>query len=841
MRRCGPGGPPRGVAEWSRRMFTYPDAVSSEIRISVRDLCEFILREGDLHSDEMLFDKQALNRGTKIHRSLQKKAKAANSGFHAEVRVSGNAVCGGFRFVVQGVVDGIYEDEAGLLLEEIKTLDVPSSELQWGYCHAYDAQLFCYGYLVMKDKGLASIRLRLLYFNYRTEEQTPLEVTQTFADSEQFFYSLLEEYTKFAFCLSKHRKRRNASLQSMSFPHPAYRKGQRELAGYVYRSIRDETRLFAEAPTGIGKTISTLFPALKALGEGSGSKLFYLTAKNSTSVEAYKTLLHLFHDGAALKVILLTAKDKICLCNRGRDGERGHDCRPKHCPYAKGHLNRINAALYDLISHESMIDESVLSAYADRHTVCPFDLGLDAAVMCDVVIGDYNYAFDPQAGLKRFFAEKGDFVLLIDEAHNMVERAREMYSAKIDKRALSAASKHLKQAPAPLRRAHRKLLSAITELDDREDKQPPFFRTREKMDDAFLKAVSLFCTQYEMFLSQRGFDSVKEETQELYFDCYFFLTIAELCRSHPDSYVLYEEYSGTGIAVKGKKSRRGENVAIKNFCVNPAELVCMVCERVRSSIFFSATLAPFDYYAQMLGADFSDGTDKYAVIPSPFPAERFKVLIADQLSTRLQDRAKNLEAITEMIYAALQVRKGNYFVFFPSFQYMNDVYAIFHSRHPETDTLIQSSDMTKQERDAYLERFHQYGDRVFAAFAVSGGVFSEGIDLPGERLSGAVIVGTGLPSVSFERALMKEHFDHTMGKGRGYDYAYTYPGLNRVFQAAGRVIRTETDAGFVLLIDDRFTKPSHLTHFPRHWRPEVVGDRNEIETKISLFWKRAKF
>ncbi len=786
------------------------------VNTSVRSLCDFLYRSGSVYSGGTDITGAAMLRGAKIHRELQRMKKSENNLYESEYHVKTTEEIDGFYYEIQGFADGLLPGGDGSVIDEFKTTSLDLDKIEWDTIKAYSAQIMCYGYMYAYENNLSFVTLRLTYYNYDSDDVKTIEKEFTFTELRCFWLELLQNHVKWAKLVYEHKIKRNASLKELRFPFTEYRQGQRELSSKIYRINREGKRLFAEAPTGIGKTVSTLFPSLKALGEGEGDKIFYFSAKNSGSIAAENTLKMFYELGAEIKYITLTSKEKICLSE--------HNCLPNECKYSKGHYDRVNEALYELVSTEKTINKDVILKYAERYTVCPFELSLDVSEFCDAVVGDYNYGFDPKARLQRYFNDGGDYICLVDEAHNLVDRAREMYSAMLSMSLLSRFSYHFKG----LRKLKSRLTSVMNVLKKYREKLETAEKTQSKINltENDAAPIRIFCEAYRKFLSEDGNDEVKKNTLELYFELSFFVEMFDNGSVFSEDYIDFCEISD-------------DDVIIKLFCANPGNQIKLCTDKVRSCTFFSATMSPYDYYITMLGADTKESGDEIMSVPSPFPPENMCLMVYKNVSTRLKDRNESSNEVIEIIYNAISQKTGNYFVFFPSYGYMNMVFEEFTTTYPDIKTLIQTADMTNADREEYLKNFTPTPKETLVAFALCGGVFSEGVDLTGERLSGAVIVGTGLPAINFERDLLRDHFDKTIGEGLGYNYAYTYTGLNKVYQAGGRVIRTKDDKGFVLLVDERYGKISHRRTFPDYWKNDVkfITKPNEVKTILNSFWK----
>lgn len=799
--------------------------------VSVRNIVEFILRRGDIDS-AAVSSSSDMALGTRIHRKLQKKEQEICD-YTPEVRLFHVFDIDGMSVKVQGIADGIIKSDGGFTVDEIKSTSYPLEAINEDFSYLHQAQADFYAYFICKNENCDRISTRLTYCDIDTEQIRRIVSEKTLSELEPFVLSVVEKYAKWTRFKSEHDKVRDLSLTSLRFPFEKFRPGQREAAAHIYKAVKDGNTLFVQAPTGIGKTVSALFPTVKAMGEGHCEKIFYLTAKTTTAKAAENALLLMKDKGLILKSVSITSKEKIC--------EYEKQCTPEKCPFAKGHFDRINDAVFDLISSEEIITKQTVLEYSKKHSVCPFELTLDASDWCDAIIGDFNYAFDPRASLKRYFEQGGEYVLLCDEAHNLAERGREMFSAQISKRAVLDSLKELKNIDfsekKELNKRLKRLNTMLLEYQKKLKENPVLIENSViEKPTAFYEAVFTFCDKYSAYLAEKKDSKTKlfieekveggeKESLNLYFDCLAFLSVFE---NAGDEYVYFA-------------SNEGGDTRVKLFCVDPSRLISETCDKCKATVYFSATLLPSDYYLKMLGGKDREKTEpKFIRLPSPFPRENLMISIYSSISTRYNDREKSLGTAVDIIAATVE-KTGNYIAFFPSFAYMQKTYEAFKEKFPETETLIQQREMNEDERTEFLDRFIEHPTKTLVAFAVMGGIFSEGVDLVGTRLSGVILIGTGLPQVCFERDVIRNHFDKTTGQG--FLYSYEYPGFNRVLQAAGRVIRSETDIGTVILADDRWSREEYRKLFPPEWFGEGFEYMFSVKTlkeKLEKFWDKAE-
>jgi DNA excision repair protein ERCC-2 len=779
--------------------------MEEKVSVSVRDLVEFLMRGGDIDNRFGGFDR-ALE-GSHIHRMLQ---KAEGGNYRPEVFLSLERDLGDFTLVVEGRADGVIEDERGFMIDEIKSTGMPAELINEDLNPAHWAQAMCYGYIFCVKDSLDSIRIRLSYYQTESGEIIRFEREMAFCELEAFIDDLIGRYRKWAAVRRDWKTVRDASIRELAFPYPEYRKGQRRLAAEVYRTVRDGGMLFSQAPTGIGKTISAIFPAVKALGEGHAGKIFYLTAKTTTRQVAERACDEMRSRGLRLKSVTLTAKDKICFQER-------RECNPDACIYAKGHYDRVNDALFTMLQNEDVFSRDLIESRAREYCLCPYELSLDLALWSDCIIADYNYVFDPQAYLRRFFAAGRiyDHVFLIDEAHNLADRAREMFSASLGKSAFYGIYRQLGKK-GKLRRTLYRINREFVAMR-KKCGESRFLKKREPYRE-LEHLLFAFASESEAWMKEHRGSPLEEQLLQLCFDVYAFMKIAEF----------YDERYVTLV------NARGDDVILKLCCLDPSRLLGERMKTGKAAALFSATLTPLDYFVSLLGGD---ENSKRLELPSPFPRENLCLVINDRISTRYRDRENSLVPVAETIARTVSVKRGNYIAYFPSYAYMKAVHDVFHGMYPDVRTAVQHSDMDEREREAFLERFDAGNEETLVGFCVLGGIYSEGIDLRGDRLIGTVIVGVGLPQINMMQDILREYYDAL--NGNGFAYAYRYPGMNKILQAAGRVIRSAGDRGVVVLVDDRYTTPQYLALFPDHWKGHLkVSGPDELSRRLASFWSK---
>lgn len=778
----------------------------TQLHISVRNLVEFIFREGDIDNrSSRAMSADAMMEGTRIHRKIQ---GSMGKEYQAEVPLSLVVEGDLYELTVEGRADGIFTEDGKCFVDEIKGM-YRKVELFEKPVFVHRAQAMCYAYIFALQNNMETIGIQMTYCNLETEQTKYFREEFSFEEIKKWFDDLMEEYGKWATFQCEMKNQRQASIKELDFPFE-YRPGQKKLVSDVYRTIMRQKLLFMQAPTGVGKTISTIFPAVKAVGEELADRIFYLTAKTITATVAKETFALLEKNGYRAKTIQITAKEKLCPCDE-------MECNPVTCPYAKGHFDRVNDAVFDLLHRCEMIERDDILSQADRYTVCPFELCLDTASWCDNIICDYNYVFDPNVYLKRFFQEgiKGDYIFLIDEAHNMVERSRQMYSAQIYKEDFLTVKRIMKEHSRSIEKALEKCNKILLGMK-RECENYTVYDTFGNMVFSFMRLMTLL----DEFLQKANEFPGKKDVMDFYFELRNFLNIYDLVDEH---YVMYSELEADG------------RFMLKLFCVDPSLNIQKRLDKGRSAVFFSATFLPVNYYKSLL----STKKDNYAIYAeSTFDSKKRLLAMATDVSTRYTRRSRSeYERIAGYINAVVTQKTGNYMVFFPSYKMMNDVADIYCEKYAdETELMLQKNNMSEAEREKFLDRFSEESDRTLVAFGIMGGIFGEGIDLKNDRLIGAIVVGTGLPQISNERTILKDYYDAE--NGCGFDYAFRYPGINKVLQAAGRVIRTTEDTGVILLLDERFWQREYDLLYPREWSDRKPCNIANVGKLVADFWEQ---
>ncbi len=772
--------------------------------LSVGELVDFVYCEKDLESG--FRSRKKAVRGVALHRERQK-TLSGKDGFEAEVLLQCDFYYEGRTFTIRGKPDGIYRESGTAVIEEIKTGDVKVSEREEGSLERHMAQAKCYAFIFSKIHGEEKMKIVLTYIGEKGEI-TQEEHFFSRDELENFFLETFSKYYRWIVFGEKRRKARDDSLRDVSFPHGSFRKGQENFSKCIIEAAQASKTLYVRAPTGIGKTAAAVFGAVKALEENMTEKIFYLTAKNTTKEIVRKTL-NLFRDrGVDIKSVVITAKSRICFM--------GFEvCDTEHCPYAKGYYGKVREAVLDVLENEDLLDEKKISEYAEKHEICPFEFSLDVSNYCDFVVCDYNYLFDPQVFLRRYFTEgTGEYIFLVDEAHNLPDRARDMFSAQLKLSFFTDVKYFLDDEI--LEGCVEAIEDLFLELKNKLPEEG-FWVQKEPIEE-IIELLGAFADACGFWLERNYGKKKHEKVLDLFFLAGLYLKITEYYGKNYVTYIKHE----------------GNDIVLKQFCLDPSENIRNVLKKGKSAVFFSATLEPVEYYRDVLGGDINS---VILELESPFPKKNLEVIIAPFLSTKYASRDFSLKGVCSVLNSLSLSKKGNYIAFFPSYAYLEKALTLFEREYPETKTVFQKPQMAETQKIKFLKSFTKTGKKGIMGFAVMGGVFSEGIDLEGEKLSGAVIVGVGLPKICFELDIIREYFEAKLEAG--FEFAYMYPGMNKVLQAAGRVIRTEKDRGVIILVDQRFSQERYLSLFPPEWSHHKIAVTFEaLEKALLEFWER---
>ncbi len=782
----------------------------TEIKISVREMIEFLHRGGDL--DSRFMGRSRAHEGTKAHQKIQNEQMLLNATYESEITLSHHTERDNFTISVSGRADGIFEDEADnkvideikSTLKELEDIDEDSNPLHW-------MQGKCYAYFYALNNDLDTIKVQLTYVKLKSYDTLRFVRDYTFDELKDFYENLIDQYAVWAQKSDDWKQTRDTSIKALAFPFDSYREGQHIMAKGVYKSIKDKNKIFIQAPTGIGKTISTLFPAIKALGEDKTDKVLYLTAKTITRSVAEDTVKLMLDKGLRLRTVTVTAKDKICF-------EKDAACTPEECSFAKGHFNRVNEAIDDILSHEDLLTRTTIEIYAHKHHVCPFEFSLDLAMFADCSIMDYNYVFDPRVYMKRFFdISFSRYSFLIDEVHNLVDRSRSMFSAEIYKQDFLDSKRLIKGQNKQLEKALDQVNKFLLTMKKDAIESNKFVYAEAPTD--LYPLLRKFSELAEKWLTINHGAKGHAELLDLFFSTSAFIKISEL---YDDMYVTYMEV-------------KGNNLKVKLFCAEPSRLIREALKRGISACLFSATLMPMDYFKRFYAFDDDDYT---LMLRSPFDPSNREFIIGNDIATTYKKREQDYGRIASYLKELIKGKQGNYIAFFSSYKYLNEVKERLENLELETSNiklLVQERELDEEGRELFLETFQESPSESMLALCVLGGIFSEGIDLRHDRLIGAAIVGVGLPMVCMERELIKEH--HISHDEDGFMYAYVYPGINKVLQAAGRVIRTEEDKGVILLLDERYGYSTYRNLIPNYWAPQYVR-QNNFSTQLKSAWTK---
>lgn len=773
-----------------------------KIKISVRSLVELIMKKGSI--DNRFVGNIKAIEGIRGHQKVQ---KSYGDEYTCEVSIKHTFYFDEIEIEVEGRMDGLLIENNKTIIDEIKTttkdlllIDENTNPLHW-------AQVKCYGYMYCIHNDLDNIDLQVTYYNIENKSTRILRKKFKICELEEFFFTLINEYKSWASMEKKWMEIRNESIKNLKFPFEEYRQGQREFAVRVYKSIVDSKKCFAMAPTGTGKTVSTLFPAIKAMGEEKTSKIFYLTAKNITREVANDTISLMKKQKLNLRSITITAKEKICKMSEV-------NCNPDYCPYAKGYFDKINNALKEILNKYDDFSRKNIDEMSEVYKLCPFELCLDLTMFSDIIICDYNYIFDPRVYLKRYFdVKKTDFTFLVDEAHNLLDRSRNMYSAEINQGTFIKMKKIIGKKDKRLLNLIKEIEIYFLEKSKVLDVMKEKYLVENELPKVLLELFNALIKFMDEYLSRSNEEN--SDLLDLYFEVNKFISISNFYDNNYKT-IYSDELLG---------------INIKLFCANPSDLIVEKINKSKSTTIFSATLTPLNYYKEIYG---SEGEDFIINLKSPFDVKNRLLMIGDNISTTYDKRKDTAEDIVEYIKACVECKNGNYMVFFPSYKYMELVYEKIRDKYSDLNIIIQENNMSEEEKEEFLALFNNDDKETYVGFCVLGSHFSEGIDLTEDKLIGVIVVGVGMPQINIERDIIKEQLNEN---NKGFDYAYVYPGMIKVLQAVGRCIRTSKDRGVILLLDNRYSTYRYKSIFPQEWNPYVrIKKPNDIKHLCEKFW-----
>lgn len=774
-----------------------------EIKISVRDLVELIYGSGSISNLKDL--KSRASEGTMIHAFWQDKYLEVDK---KEVILQDEFTNESFKLTISGRIDGLLFRDNAYIIEEIKSTHIDLDLLDEQTTPSHLAQAKIYAYIYAKKNQLKGLEVWLTYIDVSTRNIKHLKNYFSMDDLEEFSLRTINSYFDWQRKLLSHEAQRQSSIEGLTFPFDTYRFNQRRMMAVIYRAIISQKVSYVEAPTGLGKTVAAIFSSLKAISQPR-QKIFYLTAKNDGKRTALQTIGLLEEKGLKAKSVEITAKDSICFLDK-------RDCDPKVCPYANGYYSKVFKAIEDIFLNESIFSKKIIEAYGRKHEVCPFELSLDLSNYSDVIICDYNYVFDPIVHLTRYFDDNMyQPIVLVDEAHNLVSRSRDMFSATINKQSFLDFLQ-IADALKPNPSYQVKEIIAMFKKVENDLEKVDFIR-QYQIDDELIYKLKILLLKFDDILSNEKLIIGKEDIQDLYFLINRFIKISD---NYNEEFVYLIE-----------RNKDDYHISIK--CLNASGFIHRVIEDyLESIVFFSATLKPINYYKNLLTGDHGEFTS----FKSAFKQTNLLMLAVDNVSTRYRDREASIPRIIETLKAMVEAKIGNYIVYFPSYLYMKRVQTLAFEEIDNVHFISQTRDMSGLERNQMMNQFSENKDQSQVFMFVMGGIFGESIDLVGELLSGVLIVGVGLPGLSPYNNVLKVHYD--LSFKQGFDYAYTYPGLNKVIQAVGRVIRTETDKGVAILLDDRFTMRKYLSLYPSAWNHlEVCNEPEDIKDMTKSFWE----
>ena len=774
--------------------------------LSVHQLVDFLLRSGDI--DNRIFNRSTMNEGTAVHSRYQ---AMQSSKYISEFTLKSSFVVDDIEVELEGRADGIIkESENEYIIDEIKST---VTELEPFYENNKDwhlGQAKTYGYMFMKQFNLDHIGIRLTYIRQGGESDKKIyDFSFSYIELEQFVYDLLEKYLDFYNIIISMKQERDKYITAMKFPFSYLREGQKKLSKYVYGVAKKGGKLFVDAPTGIGKTISTLYPYIKCLPSNHDSKIFYLTAKGSGKDAAQNCLDIIDDDEEKISYVNITAKEKICLNKQG-------DCNPEQCPYAKHYYNKIaNILRYALFNYHKFTYQRILSL-AREFEVCPFELELDISNYVDILICDYNYVFDPFSYLKRFYdVDSTPYMLLVDEAHNLPDRSRNMYSQSLKEEDFLKVKKSIKNKSLKrLKTNFAKLGKRFNAIKEQCDKE---YTIIEEVDELTLRLLNRFLDIMNDISSEER-EQISEELKDFFLDVNRFVKLYEIA---DEAFLLYYH-------------KEEEKITLNLICLDASKFIKSIINNVKCVTYFSATLSPINYYVQTLGGD--THLEPILMLDSPFDKEHLKVYTVPKVSVKYRNRENTYEIVGDYIKTFIDAKIGNYLIYVPSYEYLDNLLSR-NKFDPSINILIQSPDMDELSKEEFLDHFIDNPTQTTIGFAVLGGAFGEGIDLVSDRLIGVVIIGVGMPKINFVSDQIKTYYDNNGLDG--YHYAYLYPGMNKVMQAIGRVIRDENDIGAVLLIDERYALNEYRDLFTKRYRDyEMIFSTLELEDSLKEFYKK---
>ena len=791
-------------------MSAYFDTFTNTLYISAYELCSYVLRGGSVDN--------AMEYGNKAgctvvsHRLHESKPNIVDAYTYS-------TVCEGYNLTVYTYPEGIRKEDNGVYtVEKVYTVPYSLDKIENGELDIAINTAICSSHIVMHQLGGNYVETRVVYFGEKHDEERTFGQRCYREEANVCFENLVEMLSPFVKIIGDRHTKCLPQLKSLHFPFKDVRESQREFILDTFRAIRTHKRLIVQAPTGTGKTMASVYPAIKSIGEGYADKVFYLTGKATTAYAAINAIDIMRESIPDFRAIHISSKEKCCKSTKIKDRRK---CKNENCTRSRGFYDKINLALAELLQNYRTYTMDIIDAIAEKYSICSYELSLELSEWCELIVCDYNYLFDLQVYFRIYFgAVDANYVFLIDEAHNLPDRAREMYSATLTRSDFARIENKFPKFPK-FARACGDVLSkfdvlhalAMTEKQQIEEELYGFYITSELPEDITAELTPFVKTVDKMFAT----DFFDEELNELYFNVKHMLKVCEIFDKRFKMYI----------------EAHNEEVTLRLLCLDASYMLDKAMKKGISTVLFSATLTPLEYFSDILGCGKSTTLD----LKSPYDKENLCLIGINNISTRYEDRKKSATNVANVIRASIAGKKGNYIVYFPSYSYLTEVKEIFENKYPKIKVITQIKSMSEGAKREFLDSFDDKCDTTQVGFCVMGGSFSEGIDLKGERLIGAIIVGVGLPTISSELNIIKEHFDNT--RENGYAYAYTYPGMNKVLQAAGRVIRSENERGVVVLIDDRFATEEYRMIMPEYWHHiKYLNNANDLLKEVTLFWKK---
>ena len=792
------------------------DAAAKKVHISVGELCRTVVNHASIDT-----------RGTRIYPDTGKVTdhltKKYGLAYTEAVSLSRTVSRGGLFYEVGGICDGILRKDGRVYVCINRMVSDYTAHVQSDMLAESIGNAVAFAYMLAESEMLGSVGFLLTLYHNQNDIR-PIEKQYARSELSAAFLRLIDLHRPFAALAAERVLVRLPAAKAQAFPYREMREQQRDFIVEVLRAVKLAGKAVIEAPTGTGKTMAALYPAVKALGNGYAEKIFYFTSKTTTALAAIDAAKKL-SEISGIRAVQISAKERCCPIKL-RDPMK---CTPEKCPRANGHYKRTADAIADVVTAHKVIDAATVEEYASKYSICPYEFSLDLSEHCDIVICDCNYLIDAAAYFRRYFSPGDEkdpkYIFLFDEAHNLPDRAKASFGAELRLTKIRRFLNEVRAVPQnPVTEALASLefyIDSMRELcadstEEGEDGISRGYTTSNAFDRQLHELLTAFVKAADRYVHSPAFGSLPDSLFDLTADAKKYITSLEM----------FDECFVHTVSVQGSE------VVTKLLCLDPAKRLGERCKHAVASIFFSATLTPIEYYASLYGA--ADAAK--LKLDCPYDRANLCVCIMDKLSVKYQYRSQNASAVADAVYSTVSRRDGNYMVYFPSYEYMTEVQTVFKYKYPHLKTVLQAKNMSEEARRAFLDAFRAGGRQTLIGFSVLGGIYSEGIDLVGDRLIGSVIVGVGLTKPTNESEVVREYYENKYEAGK--EYAYIYPGFNRVLQAAGRVIRTETDRGVVVFIDERYAEPTYKELLPEQYRTaKFVGDTPSLERVLQKFWE----